>query len=157
MAAVVVDPLSAYLGVTDSHKNAEVRGLLTPLSDIAAKHHTAIVGVTHLNKAVGQMDAMMRLSGSIAFVAAARSAYLVASDRDDKTRRLFLPLKNNLGPESFSGLWPTSPRHSRKEPIFRFRVSCEAASMRSLSKAKRRPWSSSASGRNPTSALSFRT
>ncbi len=32
---VVVDPISAYLGEADSHKNAEIRALLTPLSDFS--------------------------------------------------------------------------------------------------------------------------
>jgi putative DNA primase/helicase len=102
VAVVVIDPITAYLGDTDSHKNADVRALLAPLSELAARHNVAIIGVSHLNKAAG-MQALMRVSGSLAFVAAARAAYLVATDPQDKARRLFLPLKNNLGPDA-SGL-----------------------------------------------------
>lgn len=99
MAVVVIDPISAYLGKTDSHKNAEVRAILAPLGELAARHDTAIIGVSHLNKA-GAAQAMMRVTGSLAFVAAARAAYLVAADPNDKVRRLFLPMKNNLGPDA---------------------------------------------------------
>jgi putative DNA primase/helicase len=98
VAAVVIDPISAYLGATDSHKNAEVRGLLAPLSELAARHDTAIIGISHLTKAE-RTQALMRVSGSLAFVAAARAAYLVTADPQDKTRRFFLPMKNNLGPD----------------------------------------------------------
>jgi putative DNA primase/helicase len=99
VAVVVIDPITAYLGDTDSHKNADVRALLAPLGELAARHNVAIIGVSHLSKAAG-MQALMRVSGSLAFVAAARAAYLVATDPRDKTRRLFLPLKNNLGPDA---------------------------------------------------------
>jgi putative DNA primase/helicase len=99
VAVVVIDPITAYLGGTDSHKNADVRALLAPLSELAARHNVAIIGVSHLSKAAG-MQALMRVSGSLAFVAAARAAYLVATDPQDKTRRLFLPMKNNLGPDA---------------------------------------------------------
>jgi len=99
VAAVVIDPISAYLGDTDSHKNAEVRGLLAPLSELAARHNTAIIGVSHLSKTEGK-QALMRVTGSLAFVAAARAAYLVTADQQDKARRLFLPMKNNLGPDA---------------------------------------------------------
>jgi hypothetical protein len=34
---IVIDPLSAYLGGTDSHSNAEIRGLLSPLESMAAR------------------------------------------------------------------------------------------------------------------------
>jgi hypothetical protein len=99
VAAVVIDPISAYLGNTDSHKNADVRGLLAPLSELAARHKTAIIGVSHLSKAPGA-QALMRVSGSLAFVAAARAVYLVTADQRDKARRLFLPMKNNIGPDT---------------------------------------------------------
>ena len=63
---------------------------------MASKHEVAIVCVTHLNKSQ-QANALYRASGSLAFVAAARAAYSVTKDPDDPDRRLFLPLKNNLG------------------------------------------------------------
>jgi putative DNA primase/helicase len=97
--AIIIDPISAYLGDADSHKNAEVRALLAPVAELAARHGVAIIGVSHLSKA-GGTEALMRVSGSLAFVAAARAAYLVAPDPDDRARRFFLPMKNNLGPDS---------------------------------------------------------
>lgn len=95
-ALIVIDPITAYLGEADSHKNAEIRALLSPLSDLAAKHGAAVVCVSHLNKSSGG-EALMRVTGSLAFVAAARAAFVVAKDNDDPERRLLLPLKNNIG------------------------------------------------------------
>ncbi len=95
VALVVIDPISAYLGDTDSHRNSDVRALLAPLSQLAARQEVAVVCVTHLSKA-GGADALLRVVGSIGFAAAPRAAYLVAKDAERPERRLFLPLKNNL-------------------------------------------------------------
>jgi len=95
-AMIVIDPITAYLGETDSHKNAEIRALLSPLSDLAAKHGAAVVCVSHLNKSAGG-EALMRVTGSLAFVAASRAAFIVAKDPENDARRLFLPMKNNIG------------------------------------------------------------
>ena len=101
---VVIDPLTAYLGKTDSHKNAEVRAVLARLFDLAARHKAAVLAVTHLNKA-GGLPAVYRAMGSLAFVAAARAVWAVVRDDEDQTgrRRMFLPIKNNLGADE-SGL-----------------------------------------------------
>ena len=48
---VIVDPVSSYLGKTDSHKNSEVRGVLEPLSEMAERMGIAILTVTHFSKA----------------------------------------------------------------------------------------------------------
>jgi hypothetical protein len=95
---LILDPLTAYLGGVDSHNNAEVRAFLAPLSDFAERTEMAIVCVSHLNKSSGN-QAVLRVSGSMAFVAAARAVYVVTEDPHDDSRRLFLPLKNNLGPD----------------------------------------------------------
>jgi len=94
---VIVDPVTAYLGGLDSHKNAELRGALMPLAALAEKRGVAILLVSHLNK--GQAEALYRVSGSNAFVAAPRTAWLVTQDpANEGPRRLMLQLKNNLAP-----------------------------------------------------------
>ncbi|MGK2941288.1 MAG: AAA family ATPase [Immundisolibacter sp.] len=99
VALVIIDPITAYLGGTDSHRNAEMRALLAPLSDMAQRHRAAVVCVSHLSKGGGS-DALMRVMGSLAFVAAARAAWIVAKDPANPTQRLFLPMKNNVGPDA---------------------------------------------------------
>jgi len=95
VSLIVIDPITAYLGDTDSHINAEVRALLASLSEMAANVGAAVVCVSHLNKG-GNSEALMRVTGSLAFVAAARAAFLVTKDQEDGNRRLFLPMKNNV-------------------------------------------------------------
>ena len=97
---VVIDPLTAFSGGADSYKDAEVRGLLAPLAQLAERYGCAIVGVMHLRK--GQADtALQRASGSIAWGAAARSVFAVGTDpqaQDGIAERHVLPVKHNLCP-----------------------------------------------------------
>ena len=92
---IIIDPLAAYLGdKIDSHSNTQVRAVLGPLSELAERYRVALLGITHLAKS--EAKAINRVIGSIAFVAAARSCWLVAADSEDEDKRLFLPVKNNL-------------------------------------------------------------
>lgn len=96
---IIIDPISAYLGDDEGHSNTKVRNLLAPLATLAQEHDVAVLAVTHLNKGGGNgpTNAIYRTMGSLAFTAAARTVHLVARDPDDESRRLMLPIKNNLG------------------------------------------------------------
>jgi len=94
---VVVDPLTAYLGATDQHRNGEVRMALARFNSLAEKYNCAVIGISHLSKDTNR-QAIHRTLGSVAFTAAARTVWLVSADRENPDRRLFVPVKNNLAP-----------------------------------------------------------
>jgi putative DNA primase/helicase len=100
VALVGIDPVSSYLGKTDSHKNAEVRGVLEPLGEMAERTRVAVASVTHFAKANfgTTTKALHKFIGSIAFVGAPRAAFAVVEDPEDSGRRLLLHAKNNLAP-----------------------------------------------------------
>ncbi|WP_063682820.1 AAA family ATPase [Bradyrhizobium stylosanthis] len=92
----IFDPISSYLGHVDSHRNAEVRAVLDPLNDFAARTKAVVIANNHFSKAGGSANA--RILGSVAFVNAARAAFVVVPDEADETRRLLIPSKSNIAP-----------------------------------------------------------
>jgi len=106
-----IDPISAYCGEADSHSNAEVRRMLAPLAEMAARKGIAVVCVTHLRKSDGA--AVYRTMGSLAFAAASRSVWCVVRDKNDPSgrRRLFLAVKNNLGSDQSGLAFELSSQH----------------------------------------------
>lgn len=93
--AAFLDPISAYLGKTDSYRDSEVRGVLAPLAAVAERTGSGVVGVMHLTKNQ-QRQLIHRVQGNIAFAAAARAVFAIAEDRDVQGRRYFAPVKMNL-------------------------------------------------------------
>jgi hypothetical protein len=98
VALVIIDPISSYMGKTDSHKNSEVRGALEPASEMAERLKVAILSITHFSKsgAGNNTKALHRFIGSIAFVGAPRAAFAVIEDADNEGRMLLLHAKNNM-------------------------------------------------------------
>ena len=96
---IVVDPVSAYLAGTDDHRNAELRGVLSPLKAMAERLNVAVVLVSHLSKG-GGTNGKHRVIGSIAFVGACRANFLFVKDRNDTSGRRVLMCDNggNLAP-----------------------------------------------------------
>ena len=94
----MIDPVSAYLGVNkvDSRSASDVRSILTPLKDLAEEMHIAVIGIAHFNKKDDIKSALLRVSDSIAYVAAARHVYAVIDDPEIKDTKLFVKAKNNL-------------------------------------------------------------
>ncbi|QDU19485.1 AAA family ATPase [Urbifossiella limnaea] len=101
---IVIDPAGAFVGRAgvDEHKDAELRSLLGPLSELANETGATVLMVKHLNKNVG-VAAVQRVGGSAGYVNAVRFSYIVTPDRDDATRKLFIPLKANVLPGDLKG------------------------------------------------------
>ncbi|WP_197500509.1 AAA family ATPase [Mycobacterium sp. 852002-51961_SCH5331710] len=95
---LIIDVVMAYLPTgTDSHKDQDIRRVLSRLSKLADETGCTILLIRHLNKAKGG-DPLYRGGGSIGIVGAARAGLLVAADPDDDTRRVLASVKSNLGP-----------------------------------------------------------
>jgi putative DNA primase/helicase len=96
---LVVDPVASIVGGNvDTYRDNEVRAALDPLVDLAHRRGIAVLGIAHMNKAVA-MKALYRVSGSVGFVALARSVLLVARE-EDTGRRAVVAIKHNLCAES---------------------------------------------------------
>jgi hypothetical protein len=95
---LIVDVIMAYLpNGTDSHRDQDVRRVLSRLAGAADRTGCTVLLLRHLNKAKGG-DPLYRGGGSIGIVGAARAGMLVAADPDDPERRVLASVKSNLGP-----------------------------------------------------------
>jgi putative DNA primase/helicase len=94
---VEIDPITSYLGKVDSHKNAEVRAVLEPLGEMAARLRVAVLCNNHFTKGAGG-TANNRIIGSVAFVNHARAAFIVTPDAENDGRLLLMPSKMNIAP-----------------------------------------------------------
>src|SRR5262249_230864 len=98
VALIIIDPMSAYLGIgkVDGRSATDVRGVLTPLTQMAEELKVAVIGIAHFNKKDDIRSALLRVSDSIAYVAGGRHVYGVIDDPDDRNSKLFVKAKNNL-------------------------------------------------------------
>lgn len=145
---VVIDPIAAYCGKVDSHKNSDVRGLLAPLAELASRHRVAVVTVTHLSK-TGGTKAVYRAMGSLAFAAAARAVWAVVKDVNDPQRRLFLPAKLNLAQDP-DGLayritagrvvWEADPVRMHADDAFAAELRAESSTTRGADRREAAAW-----------------
>jgi RecA-family ATPase len=93
---VIVDVLMAFLpGKVDSHRDQDVRSVLSGLSGMTERTGCCLLLLRHLNKATGG-NPLYRGGGSIGIVGAARAALLAAHDPDDDSRRVLAVTKSNL-------------------------------------------------------------
>lgn len=93
---VVLDPIVSFLGRHLVSSNDQcVRQTLAPLGALAAHHQCAMILVRHLNKS-GGLRWLYRGSGSIGFIGACRSAWLVAPDPHESSRRVLAQVKGSL-------------------------------------------------------------
>jgi putative DNA primase/helicase len=108
-ALLVIDPLTSFAD-SDTNKTADMRRLLDGLAQMAARTQAAVLVITHLNKRSDARKAMQMIAGSHVIVAAVRVVLVTARDPNDKGRRLLLPIKCNIGPDSLGFAFRVVPR-----------------------------------------------
>jgi hypothetical protein len=106
---VVIDPVSAFLepGVIVGNDQS-ARRALQPLIRLAELRGCAVLLVRHLNKARGSR-ALYRGLGSVGFIGACRSGWLIARDPAEPARCVLAQVKNNLAPPQPSLAYQVHP------------------------------------------------
>jgi hypothetical protein len=96
---LIIDPLNAYLGHTETNTDSKVRFSLAPLARMLVQLNLASIALMHLGKESDRI-AVYRSLGSVGFTAAPRAGFCVAREPSDpgSLRRLFLKVKFNIGP-----------------------------------------------------------
>ena len=112
---LVIDPISAFLAERDSHRDSSVRALLNKIRQFAVEGDYAVLLISHFNKPGEKVSsAVHRVMGSLGFVAAARSVYAIVRDPGDPDKKLLLPIKNNLGPDTEGFRFRIKTDHKQK-------------------------------------------
>lgn len=95
---LIVDPVGSFTGGGgfDAFREADVKSLLDPLSDVLRQYGWTALLVMHLNKGTGR-KAIDRLMNSVAFGNTARGVFGIYESPDDEDGRDFLPMKFNMG------------------------------------------------------------
>ncbi len=95
---VVVDVLMAFLpGKVDSHRDQDIRTVLSALSAMTERTGCCLLLLRHLNKGAGG-NPLYRGGGSIGIVGAARAALLAAHDPDDEGHTASLRSRRAISP-----------------------------------------------------------
>jgi hypothetical protein len=110
---VIVDVLMAFLpGKVDSHRDQDVRGVMSGLAAMAERRGCCVLLLRHLNKSTGG-PAMYRGGGSIGIIGAARVGLVAAHSPEDEGRLILAGIKSNLAvmPEALAYQLVDSAEH----------------------------------------------
>jgi hypothetical protein len=93
---VVIDPVIAFLEARlHSGNDQSIRQALHPLAELAERFACAVLLIRHLSKG-GRGRSLYRGYGSVGFLGACRSGWLIAPDPHTPGRRVLAQVKNNL-------------------------------------------------------------
>ncbi len=97
---ITLDPIAVVV-TRDSHKNVETRIGLQPFADLCASLGAAGLGVHHFTKNSSGGEPTDRISGSLAFGALPRCAWVAAKDLNvgQDARRVLVRAKMSNGPD----------------------------------------------------------
>ena len=98
---LILDPIVMVVK-GDGHNNTDTRKSLQPVVDLADRIGCAVLGITHFTKGTIGNDPVERITGSIAFGAVTRMAFIATKSElieGESSKRLFTRAKSSFGPD----------------------------------------------------------
>lgn len=127
---IIIDPPTNFLGDIDEHKNSKVRAALMQLVIWLNSRESpvACVLITHCKKpTTDSLESIYQMIGSVAWGSTARIGHALITDPDDRSRRLFVCSKSNLGeiPKGYAYKIVKAGRNAKVEWLIEVDVSAD--------------------------------
>lgn len=127
---IIIDPPTNFLGDIDEHKNSKVRAALMQLVIWLNSRESpvACVLITHCKKPTSEnLESIYQMIGSVAWGSTARIGHALITDPDDKSRKLFVCSKSNLGeiPKGYAYRIVKAGRNAKVEWIIEVDVNAD--------------------------------
>lgn len=97
VSLIIIDPVSSYMGDGDINNAGDVRSITNELASLVHDYKASVLMITHNSK--GQGSAGAKVTGSHAWLAAARTAFSVTKD-DVSEIRTMAPIKANIAKDT---------------------------------------------------------
>lgn len=138
---IIIDPITAYLGATDTNNAKEVKAAFMRINKLAMDHNVAIIIVRHLNKnrSAGALNAG---SGSVAFGGTVRMLMTIGWHKTEPNVRVVGCTKTNIAVRFGSLGYSIEPlpddmgRENRSELIYEGRVDLTSEEILTTTNAK---------------------
>jgi putative DNA primase/helicase len=91
---IIIDPISSYFGKGNMNSKQDVRTVFSRITELCETFRLAVIGVEHFNKRV-DLNAKQKIGGSVALIAAARSAFMFAPVPDEEGQNVMHFIKGN--------------------------------------------------------------
>ena len=92
---LIIDPIQNYLGEkVDMNRANHIRPVMRRLTRLAEENNCTVILIGHLNK--GTNSALYKALGSVDFIAATRSSFIVAPAPENPDIRILAQTKNSL-------------------------------------------------------------
>lgn len=92
---IIVDPLVAYLGAADFHRDQDVRRVMRALNGVAERRNLCVCAIRHMNKSKSA-DLIYRGGGSIGVIGAARVGLLLGKHPTEPDEKILAVAFSNL-------------------------------------------------------------
>lgn len=87
LGAIIIDPITNYLGKLKMNAEEEVRSVLTPLANLAEELDIVVITIGHFNRREKGTDPLFRMMGAAAFSGVARAVYAFGPDPEDRENK----------------------------------------------------------------------
>ena len=115
-ALIILDPISSYFGKGNMNSKQDVRTVFSRITQLCETFRLAMIGVEHFNKRI-DLNAKQKIGGSVALIAAARSAFMFAPVPDEQGQNVMHFIKGNYSKRKVGLRFTIEEKHIESKTV----------------------------------------